>query len=194
MKTQMRFQKILMIVTLIIGAFGVVYGLIFCSGVFNQLCQLKLMDDNTKAFFSEVQAANDSLFTLGIVLVVISVLPFIAACQRRRNYYITNYIAIGIVVAFQLVYIILLIVNITNTMQAFNAVDLAKAEESFEYYNFSDQYGDFETYPWTVAVGYTLIVLIALDAVALVLNVVWKIKLMQGEKALLKQGVAKEVI
>ena len=186
MKTQMRFQKILMIATLVIGALGVVYALIFCSGGFNQLCLLGGEGiDGVDKFIKKVQSSNDTLFTLGIVYVVVCLLPLIAACQKRRKYYITNYIAIGVVVVFQIIYSILLVVTISNVMKVYNKADFETASLSYELFDFAVQYGDFSTKPWTPTVGYVLMGVSLVDAVLLVLNVVWKVLLTMGEKKLL---------
>ena len=139
-------------------------------------------------FIEAVQSTNDTLFVVGLIFVVISVLPLIAACQKRRNYYITNYIAIGIVLAFQLVFIIITIVSTVNVMQIYNGVDFTAAAGRYETLKLAVTYGAFSKTPWTPIFGYVLIALIAVDMVALVLNLVWKIKLMQGEKKLLNGG------
>ncbi|MCM1545421.1 MAG: hypothetical protein NC033_00125 [Clostridiales bacterium] len=188
MKTQMRFQKILMIVTVIIGALGAVYGLIFCSGSFAQIQWIKAGSQALTDCVNTVQSTTDVLFAVGIAFVVISVLPIIAACQKRRNYYITNYIAIGIVVAFQLAYIIIVIICISNCVSAFDKIDFAAAKDLYTDMTFNSQYGELSATPWTPIFGYVFIGLIAVDMVALVLNLVWKIFLMKGEKKLLEQG------
>lgn len=194
MKTQMRFQKILMIVTLIIGALGVVFALAFCSGGFNQLCLLDGEDiDGLEDFIKTVQSANDTLFILGVVYVVVCVLPLIAACQKRRNYYITNYIAIGIVVVFQIVFSVVVLITVLNVLQSFNAVDLAECQSTWEFLDNSVEFGKFNSDPWTPKVGYALVAISLVDAVLLVLNAVWKFLLMRGEKKLL-QGKPEEPV
>ena len=55
----------------------------------------------------------------------------------------------------------------------------------------NDSFGEWSS-PWTFAVGYVFMIVVLADAVFLVLNLIWKIKLMKGEKALLSQN-AKEV-
>ncbi len=179
----------MMIVTVIIGALGVVFALVFCSGAFNQLCRLSgKRIDGLKDFINTVQSTNDTLFTIGIIDVVIGILPIIAACQKRRKYYITNYIAVGIVVVYQIVFAILVIVFVSNVMQAYNSVDLVSAAASYKTLGLNVQYGEFSTKPWTSTFGYVLVALTLVDAVLLVLNVVWKVLLMKGEAKLLSQS------
>jgi hypothetical protein len=195
MKTQMRFQKVLMLLTLIIAALAVVYSLIFCSGVFSQIV---ICFDGSEVkgianFVEVVQSVNNKLFTLSIVFIVISLLPLIAGCQNRRKYYITNHVAVGIVVVFQIIFAILLLVYINNALQAFNGIDLESAKFEYELYRNADQFGEFQDSPWIISVGYALFVLVILNAVALVLNTLWKLMLMKGEKDLLNKTVVKEV-
>lgn len=180
-----------MIITLVIGALGAVYGLIFSSGAFGQIRWIRTGSRELTDCFNLIQSTNDTLFTLGIVFVVVSVLPMIAACQKRRKYYITNYVAIGIVLAMQLIYIIIVIISIVNCLGAFNKIDFEAAKTLYNDYTFNSQYGELSTTPWTAIAGFVLIALILVDMVALVLNVLWKVKLMKGEKALLEQGKQK---
>mgnify|MGYP005796099855 FL=1 len=42
-------------------------------------------------------------------------------------------------------------------------------------------------------IGYVVYVLVIFNALAVVYNLIWKIKLMKGEKALLEAGLSKEV-
>lgn len=201
MKTQMRFQKILMLVSLIIGALSIVYALIFCSGTFMQIAQIRDNDSDTaspratgaKAIYESTQAFSDLFLILGIVLVVVAVVLYIAACQKRRKYYVTNYVAIGIAVAYQLVYAILLLINLVNVQGVYDGVDLVNCKFWYEDSFLEPSFGKWSTNTWTISLGYAMAALVIVDMVALILNLVWKIKLMQGEKKLLQSGLVKEV-
>lgn len=193
MKTQMRFQKILMIITILVGALGAVYGLIFSSGSFSQISWITDEIEEVGNCFKLIQSTNDTLFVAGIVFVVVSIVPMIAACQKRRNYYITNYIAIGIVIAMQLIYIIIVIICASKCLSAFNALDFEEAKATYDMYNFNVQFGELSATPWTPIFGFALIGVIVVDMVFLVLNVVWKVVLMRGEKKLLEQGKQESV-
>ena len=196
MKTQMRFQKILILVSLIIGALCIVYSWIFCSGVFAQIVQVvtdKDLVSKTPEVVDLSNAAQDftNLFqVLGIVFVLAIVLLYIMGCHSRRNYYITNYIVIGIAVVYILVYAVLLIVNLSNIATLLNSADLSYAKAAYDKALFNTNlFGEFQTSSWTVGIGYGLFVIVILDAVALGLNLLWKIKLMQGEKKLLENSI-----
>ncbi|MDE5721156.1 MAG: hypothetical protein K2I30_00230 [Clostridia bacterium] len=185
MKTQMRFQKILMLVTLIVAALSFVYALSFCSGTVYQYSTLYLQSSGKERvpgaadLFLVSQYDNGILINLSIVFIVVTVLHYIAASQKRRKYYVTNYVATGIVVVYQLVFAILLIVYVSEVFSLFNAIDRVAAEAAYLR-------DDFKYSTINFIMGYVLVGVVVLNMVALVLNLVWKIKLMQGEKKLLQ--------
>ncbi|MDE7181438.1 MAG: hypothetical protein K2O41_00210 [Clostridia bacterium] len=185
MKTQMRFQKILMLVTLIVAALSFVYALAFCSGTIYQYGTLYLQSSGKERvsgaadLFLVSQYDNGILITLSIVFIVVTVLHYIAASQKRRKYYVTNYVATGIVVLYQIIFAILLIVYVSEVFSLFNAIDRVAAEEAYLR-------DDFKYSTINFIMGYVLVGVVVVNAVALILNLVWKIKLMQGEKKLLE--------
>lgn len=192
----MRFQKILMLVSLIVGALTIVYSLIFCSGVFSQIAQNPEFTASFKKVHDLAQAFSDTFLILGIVFILCAVLLYVAGCQSRRNYYITNYVATGIFVLYAVIFAILLIVYLVPVQSALDAITRAEWNSYNQRYtgalHLNTTYGDLQTTSWTIPVGFVLMVIVLLDAVAVALNLVWKLKLMQGEKKLLENGLVKE--
>lgn len=200
MKTQMRFQKIFMLVSMIVAALCVVFALIFCSGTLFQLHQNNILynpRDNTEAVpgagvkdaYLASQSVSNIVLILGIVLIVIMALNYMMGTAKRRKYYVTNYVAIGVTVAFQLVVAIVIVVLVLKCQNCLNSLDLVACETRFERrlpgaWHYSD---------WTIPVGYAMSGILIVNALGFVLNLVWKIKLMQGEKKLLESGLVKEV-
>lgn len=195
-----------MIVTLILAAVTLVYAFSFCTGslayAFNarsgQLSRPYRTDPiNADALFTFVQGDkenkttgfNSTLIVLCIVYIVIAVIPFITACHSRRKYYITNYVAIGLTVAFAVVLSIYAFIGISTANGLFNQLDFEKYQQLKEA-NYLVYYSDS---PAIFAIGYALFVVVIVNAAVLVLNLLWKIKLMKGEKALLAGGLSKEV-
>lgn len=187
MKTQMRFQKILMLVTLVVAALSFVYALSFCGGTIYQYNSLydqinKVEEvEGAEALFLASQKYNDILIGLSVAFIVIVALNFVMASQSRRNYYVTNYISIILTAVYAVVFAILLLVFVSNTFSLFAAIDREVAE--FEYSLVMD---DFKYSVVNFILGYLMAALMIVNAVILVLNLVWKIKLMKGEKQLLK--------
>lgn len=122
MKTQLKVQKILMLVTLIVSALVLVYALFFMTGglgdVYNYLDESNNFDAiHCADFVHQSQNFVSTLVAFGIVLIVLVAVMYLMGCQSRRKYYITNYIAIGLFVVFALVvafYLIAMVANIMN--------------------------------------------------------------------------------
>ena len=197
MKTQMRFQKILAIIALVIAAFAAVYALMFCSGPINQINQLvnneSLRADAEYDLYDYSQNFSSVFLILGIVLILTVVLLFITGCHSRRKYYVTNYIATGIVVVYGLVYAVMLIINISMIYGIFNSIDLAHAEAVYNEASLTSQFGEWDGSTWVFSLGYVVFVLVLIYVLAVVFNLVWKFALMKGEKKLLNGAPTKEV-
>lgn len=191
-----------MLVTLILAALSFVYALAFLTGGMGNVQYYYVLSGDTrvdrinaKGFYDATQSFTDTLVILSIVFIILVALMYFTACNTRRNYYITNYIAIGATVILALVVVIYSIICISNIMNLFYN-DIAWVAGSNGGNNYADKLNSeypIDKSPLNFILGYILYFIILVDVVALVLNVVWKIKLMQGEKALLKAGLEKEV-
>ncbi|MGN1103511.1 MAG: hypothetical protein ACI4QI_01415 [Candidatus Coproplasma sp.] len=198
MKTQMKFQKILSLISLIAAALAIVLGLCFCSGVMSEI--IPYLSDkysiNAGNLYEYSQSANNTLVILSIVLLLVVTTIYITASNTRRNYYITNYVSLGIVIAYTVVFAIILLVICVTAMGYANEIDFVKWKEFYEAHT-TDRYGNVSyTNPrnysesrLTLILGVVLAIVLLVEAAAWVLNLIWKIKLMQGEKALLANGV-----
>lgn len=196
MKTQMRFQKILCLVTLIISAITIVYGFAFFTGGLATVADI--YDHNNDMFhaanvYNFAQGVNDALVVCGIIFLCLVAVMYITACQKRRNYYITNYIVLIGTAAFMALFAIVSIALVAATHSMFiSDVDW----EAFHTFNagLKDPLflhnGESQV---MFGIGYVVYVIVILNALALAYNLIWKIKLMKGEKALLEAGLSKEV-
>lgn len=203
MKTQMKFQKILSLVSLIFAALTIVYGLCFISGTMYE-CLNYLPSNgkdkyeiNAEGLYNYSQYANNVLVILAIVLLLTVVTVYITATNKRRNYYITNYISIGLVVAYAVACAIAMIVICSKTIGYANEIDYVKWKEWYDQTTKPDPYGNFSYVnprnysedKTTLILGIVIAVILLVEAAAWIFNLIWKIKLMQGEKALLANGV-----
>ncbi len=194
----MKFQKILSLVSLIVAALCIVLGLCFCSGVMSEI-----INYNSDKFsigcanlYEYSQKVNNTVLIMAIVLLLVVVTLFITSCNKRRNYYITNYISIALVVAYSVAFAIALIVICAKCSGYANEIDYVKWKEFYDAFT-KDRYGNVSyTNPRnysesriTIILGIVLAVVLIAEVAAWVLNLIWKIKLMQGEKALLANGV-----
>lgn len=208
MKTQMKFQKILSLVTLILAALSIALSLCYCSGVMSEIINYTSAKMTTEsdaigadALFEYSQSANNTLLILAIVFILVVAFIYITSTNKRRNYYITNYIAIGLLAAYALVFAIVMLVICGKSNGYVNQIDFAKWKEMYEAHT-TDRYGNvsyinprnYSESRATIVLGIILAIVIIADVVAWGLNLIWKIKLMQGEKALLAKGVEVETL
>lgn len=200
MKVQMRFQKILAFVSLIIGALSILLAIIFISGDLAGMMYYANdeLDEGINAFADLAQMFCDTMLVIGIVYLLCVVTLFITDTNKRRNYYITNYISTGLAAASALVAAVFGLVMVSMLLGKFNGLDWENLTPIFEMMSTEGS----ELYvgapmvhqnPTMFIIGYVILLLPLLDVAALVLNLVWKIKLMKGEKELLEKGLVKEV-
>lgn len=200
MKVQMRFQKILAFVSLIIGALSILLAIIFMSGDLAGMMYYanEELDEGITAFADLAQMFCDTMLVIGIVYLLCVVTLFITDTNKRRNYYITNYISTGLAAASALVAAVFGLVMVSMLLGKFNGLDWENLTPIFEMMSTegSDLYVGapmVHQNPTMFIIGYVILLLPLLDVAALVLNLVWKIKLMKGEKELLEKGLVKEV-
>ena len=194
MKTQMRFQKTLCLLTLIMSAITIVYAFGFITGgmaTVGDIFDYRNDYFNAANVFNFGQPVNDIILNLGIVVLCLVALMYIFACQKRRNYYITNYIAIGVSALYMVVFAVVGIILVVQTQVRFiSEVDW----DTFYGGNISlDRFAHTGDSQVMFYIGYVVYFLVILNALALGYNLLWKIKLMKGEKALLEAGLQKEV-
>lgn len=216
MKTQMRFQKYICLVMLIVGALALVYSFCYATG---GLAELGWALNKEKAslftpteegledatLFLDIQGFNDALMYCGIVMVLLAVALYITSCNKRRNYYVTNFVATGACAGGNIIMSIILMALNGVWMGRFNNVDfaewarsnaenVARLEERYGQYGRPVPADILEPYThWSdstvwFSVGFAVYALVIVASVLLILNLVWKIKLMQGEKKLLNGG------
>lgn len=199
-------------VTLVIAALTLVYAFAFCtgavsyafaarSGMFSApLRKNPINVDDLYGFimgkeYTESRWAdagvgfNDLIVILGVVLVVITALQFFFATNSRRNYYITNYISVGVLVVFALVVSFVGFWGVAKSEALFNQIDFARYKEVYDLVKAGEASG-WERYSDShvmFILGYIMYAVLLINAIVLVLNTVWKYLLMRGEKALLSK-------
>ena len=209
----MRFQKYICLAMLILGALALAYSFCYATGGLAELGQMIEPANNTSLFghaadkydatlFIDIQSFNDALMYCGIIMILLAVLLYITSCNKRRNYYISNYVATGVCAGGNIVISLILMILNGVWMGRFKNVDFAqwKAFNETNLQMWQEIYKDnpeqltadllapyshySESTAW-FAVGFVVYTLVIIASVLLILNLVWKIKLMQGEKKLL---------
>ncbi len=132
----------------------------------------------TVDLMSSMQSFNKALFAIAFFGIVGSLILFIYRSQKRKRYYITNFVTIGLVIAFDLFASIFTLVNIFKYMNAFS--NGFNYEITNAYQNFSNNpNGDFINYfsyqdlSWVFIVG---IILCAICIIIAVIGIVFLVK------------------
>jgi hypothetical protein len=177
---------------LILGALSAVYSFAYVSGSVQYLGEF--LERNSKPYqpyfdgaelYLDIQPFNNFLFYGSVVMILAAVLLFIMANHKRRNYYITNYIATGVCAGVDIILSII--------FMAFNGVYRAQFKnvdfEGWKAYNeiimangMSSAYSESTV---MFDLGFALYSIIIVASILLVLNLVWKIMCMKSEKQLL---------
>lgn len=186
---------------LIAGALGLLYAFVYATGGLSELGQNRELvggvykstfvaanGKNDAMLFDDIQGFNTMLMYFGIIMVVASVLLYITASNRRRNYYVSNYVAIGVCAGADIGLSLVALVMNGIWRKEFLNVDF-KAWKAFcdemkellgetTEVHYSDSTAFFD-------LGFAVYVIIIIAAALLILNLIWKIKLMKGERKLL---------
>ena len=108
MKAQMKFQKWMCLVMLIAGALGLLYAFCYMTGSLSELGQnINPGTTHTSKFtakqglndallYDDIQGFNTLMMYFGIAMILLAVVLYITASNKRRNYYVSNYVATGL--------------------------------------------------------------------------------------------------
>lgn len=200
MKTQMKFQRWLCLCLIIVGAALIVYACLWKTGM---LAAMGTICNKAQGYapagveeaelFFESDSYNTALLWLGIASLLAACLLYVFANHKRRNYYVTNYVmsifvaVVDFVIAVvAIVYDSIYLVDL-NTLKG-NEIFLANWQAIYEENEVA-----YSTNTGMFVFGYIVCALLIVGAVFLILNMLWKRKLMHGEKELLGQSFAGEV-
>ena len=195
---------------LVVGALALVYAFCYASGGLSELGYLLdpkgrsvfQADEgkNDATLYADIQGFNDILMYFGIVIIILGVLLYIAACNRRRNYYISNYIATGVCAGGNIALSVVAIALNIKWLGEFKNVDFAAwlqyNADGLANYEGADAEGftHFSDSTLWFNLGFVVYAIVIIASVLLILNLVWKIKLMQGEKKLLNGAATVEEV
>lgn len=189
---------------LIMGAITLLYAFCYCSGGLAALGQVITVSasgahrsnfdaaegKNDALLYDDIQGFNNLLMWFGIIMILLAVALYVTACHKRRNYYISNYIAIGVCAGGN--FILSLVALILNAVWrgAFLNIDFESwYEYSYSRYeNFGMEMHYSESTLW-FDIGFVVYILMMIAAIILALNLVWKIALMRGERRLLDNNL-----
>ena len=195
-KKQMILQRIVCYAVLIAAALVFVYSL----GILTDLYENKLnyyaesyyrngADPSTlmvlgSEIYYDMQEFNRDLTMAGIVLILLGTAQFVFQNHNRRKYYIANYITVGVNTVAAVYYSYWGLNNILSYKERYlTTLDFEAMKKWSEMLKFPYTESTFWFDASKVVFG---VVLVA--AVLNVLNLVWKVNLMNSEKKLVKAG------
>lgn len=199
MKAQMKFQKWMCLVMLIVGALGLLYSFCYMTGSLSELGQslnrlptgvtsnfVAKKGYNDALLYEDIQGFNTLMMYFGIAMVLLAVVLYITACNKRRNYYVSNYVATGLCAGGNIVLSLVCLIMNAHWRSEFLKVDFESWKLLLDDPLIVPHYGDSTAW---FDVGFAVYAIIIVASVLLVLNLIWKIMLMKGEKQLLSNGL-----
>ena len=190
-KKQLRFQKFACLFSVVAAAVSFIYSLGIVTDIYDSLYST-MMDPNdlTQTFvpgsiiYYDMQAFNKSFMNVSIVLILLACLLYLTNTHIRRKYYIGNYVSVG------LYSIATLAVGIWSHLQieAFKVqylttVDFEALKTFAEMWN-----KPYIESTFMLDLHYFVLAMAVLSVVALVVNAIWKVRMMRAEDALIAEG------
>lgn len=194
-KKQMKFQRLVCLITLVAAAILFIYSLGLVTDLYDAFYSTIRDEDDiyspteTKVkgawIFYEIQPFNKALTTAAIILIGCSLLLYIANNHSRRKYYIANYVSVGISSVANVAVAAWCATNISQFRHQFlTTVDFKALKEYSEMWDTLYT----ESTLW-FDIGYVACALLLVVTALNIYNLIWKIKLMKEEKRLIKEGL-----
>ncbi len=182
-KKQLRFQKIICLLAIIVAAVWFVYSLGFITTIYDQMGTAGSIVPGAQ-LYKDMQPFNKQFNTYSLYVLLVSLLLLITNTQVRRKYYVSNYIATGVNVIAAVAMPIYVYPQISKFAHLYKTtVDFDMLKMWCEMKGIK-----FSTSTWLLDLNVVIGAISILVAIGLVVNVIWKISLMRGEKKLIDEG------
>ena len=187
----MSLQRIICILSIAASTVVFVYSLGLMTDLFDMLYSMIPDPENFDSarvagarIYYDMQGFNSSLLRISIGLILLSVLLFLTNTHVRRKYYIGNYFAVGVNAAANIAVAVWAHIQIAAFKAQFlTTVDFEQLERRLR-----TKPGVFTESTFWFDIHYAVFALTLIVTVLLVLNTLWKMKLMREEQDLLKNG------
>ena len=191
-KKQMSAQRIICLLSIVASVLVFIYALGIMTDMYDSL-KPTMMNDNDytqtmvpgSIVYYDMQPFNRVLLRVGIWLILLSCLLFITNTHSRRKYYIGNYVAVLLNVAANVIAAIWAHGQITAFRAQFLQVDFA----ALEMFSQAMKTLYTESTFWFDA-HYAVFALTLFSSALLMVNVIWKMRLMKEERQLIEAGKA----
>lgn len=191
-KKQMTAQRVICLLSIIASVIVFLYSLGLMTDLYDSLYPTMLnpydltdTDVPGSIIYYDMQPFNRALLRVSIGLILLSCLLFITNTNVRRKYYVGNYAAVGLNVAAN----ICAAVWAHGQLTAFKAQFLKLDFDALQFHAELWETPYIDSTFWFDA-HYAVFAISLAVAALLILNTIWKMKLMKEEKQLLKAGKA----
>ena len=189
-KKQVTFQKIVCLVSLVAGALVFVYALGLLTDLYDTLYSMIPNPNNLYSakvqgarIYYDMQPFNRTLLRCSIGMILLSCVLFLTNTHIRRKYYIGNAVATAINVAAECAMAVWCHIQVTAfKAQYLTTVDFAELEKRLS------RRGTYTDSTFWFDIHYVVCAVAILAAVLLIVNFVWKKKMMQEEQKLLRSS------
>ena len=190
-KKQIKCQKILCIVAIIACALTFLYALGLMTDLYDALYStmrnpydLTETDVPGSILYYMMQDFNKALLKYSIALILLACLLFLTQTHVRRKYYIGNYVSVGLYSVATVAYTVWAHAYIEGYKAAFlTQVDFEALEKHAKMWKTA--YID-STFWFDAHYGVYAVLLVV--TVLLLLNLIWKVRLMKAEQRLIAAG------
>ena len=189
-KKQMTAQRVICLLSIIASVIVFLYSLGLMTDLYDSLYPTMLnpydltdTDVPGSIIYYDMQPFNRALLRVSIGLILLSCLLFITNTNVRRKYYVGNYAAVGLNVAAN----ICAAVWAHGQLTAFKAQFLKLDFDALQFHAELWETPYIDSTFWFDA-HYAVFAITLAVAALLILNTIWKMRLMKDEQALIAQG------
>jgi len=189
-KKQVSFQKIVCLISLVAGALVFVYSLGLLTDLFDTLYSMIPNPNNLDSakvqgarIYYDMQPFNRTLLRCSIGMILLSCVLFLTNTHSRRKYYIGNAVATALNVVAECAMAVWCHIQVTAfKAQYLTTVDFAELEKRLS------RRGTYTDSTFWFDIHYLVCGVAIVAAVLLIVNFVWKKKMMQEEQKLLRSS------
>ncbi len=190
-KKQIKCQKILCIAAIIACALTFLYALGFMTDLYDALYStmrnpydLTETDVPGSILYYMMQDFNKALLKYSIALILLACLLFLTQTHVRRKYYVGNYVSVGLYSVATVAYTVWAHAYIEGYKAAFlTQVDFEALQKHAKMWKTAYIDSTF----WFDA-HYVVYAILLVVTVLLLLNLIWKVRLMKAEQRLIAAG------
>ncbi len=189
-KKQVTFQKIVCLMTLVVGVLFFIYSLGIMTDLFDTLYSMIPNPNNLDSakvegarIYYDMQPFNRTLLRASIGMILLSCVLFLTNTHSRRRYYIGNAIATAVNAAAEAAMAVWCHLQVSAFRnQYLTTVDFTELERRLA------RRGTYTDSTFWFDIHYLVCILAVCAAVLLIVNYIWKRKMMQGEQELLRSS------